>query len=140
KLLPSRQANLDLYKRLLEVNAKGNNSAASPTLQLLLELAELPLVQEQLSGTIGIVIGESAKGVFRDVCVIKNWCVPIDTHNCVVDLVLSQADGLALRAGQLGAGLIRLVYEEVFVGPRVADLPKAFFFLIGQGLSKASPQ
>ena len=106
------QAQLHLHAGVFEVDGQGDQGV---TILLLhgVELADLPLVQQQALGTVGVAVEDVALLIGRDVEAVGIDLAVLGDAEGILQVQRAGADGFDLRAEQLDAGLVAVLHKIV---------------------------
>ena len=77
------------------------------------ELADLPLVQQQALGTVGVAVEDVALLIGRDVEAVGIDLAVLGDAEGIFQVQRAGADGFDLRAEQLDAGLVAVLHKIV---------------------------
>ena len=106
------QAQLHLHAGVFEVDGQGDQGVTILLLQSV-ELADLPLVQQQALGTVGVAVEDVALLIGGDVEAVGIDLAVLGDTEGILQVQRAGADGFDLRAEQLDAGLVAVLHKIV---------------------------
>ena len=114
KFFTSREANLHFYQAAFQVDFQGHDGVAFH-LDLIFQLADLRLVEKELSGAQGIFVENVSFFVGTDVHVLYQHFPTIDGNEGFFDAAFAHAEGFHLGAVKSDACLVFFVYKIIMV-------------------------
>ena len=114
KFFASREADLHFYQAAFQVDFQGHDGVAFH-LDLIFQLADLRLVEKELSGAQGIFVENVSFFVGTDVHVLYQHFPTIDSNEGFFDAAFAHAEGFHLSAVKSDACLVFFVYKIIMV-------------------------